>query len=237
MKAVMIAAILAAQTAGSQTPQTTGYPECDKFIQMVNECIRTKMPPSVRAEEQQRLDTFRGMLNFVAGPALGEKCAENIRLEIQRDRYGCYAAEAARTGIQTPCSLVTQAEVQQIVGRPLRSGEHQGARCVYAAAGSLPLPVVIEVHWTDGREQLAAARDALRRPENKTRTATGDKTVVGTTVPGLGDDAFFLMAGLMPLLHVRKGDAAIVVEAQGASDVQLVAIARKALERLRPRVP
>jgi len=54
----------------------------------------------------------------------------------------------------------------------------------------------------------------------------------GTPVPGLGDEAFFLTAGLMPMLHVRKGDAAIVVEAQGASDVQLVAIARKALERL-----
>jgi hypothetical protein len=89
------------------------------------------------------------------------------------------------------------------------------------------------VHWTDGRQQLAAARYALRRLENKTRTAAGDKTVVGTTVTGLGDDAFFLMAGLMPLLHARKGDAAIIVEAQGASDDQLVAIARKVLARLR----
>jgi hypothetical protein len=103
---------------------------------------------------------------------------------------------------------------------------------VYAAAGSPPFPVVIEVHWKDGRQQLAAARYALRRLENRTRTAAGDKTVVGTTVAGLGDDAFLLMAGLMPSLYVQKGDAAIAVEAQGASDEQLMSIARKALARL-----
>ncbi|MGB2716158.1 MAG: hypothetical protein WBC51_18395 [Vicinamibacterales bacterium] len=234
MKLLAFALALIAQQAGSGNAATTGYPECDRFIQMVSECIRTKMPADVRQEKQQQLDAFRSMIGtFISGPVLTEKCTENIRIEIQRDRYGCYTAHAAKSGVQTPCSLVTHAELEQILGRSFRPGEHQAARCMYSPAGGPPLPVVIETHWTDGRQHLAAARDAVRQLEKNTRTQAGKKTVAGRTVEGLGDDAYFTLAGFMPMLHVRKGEAAVVIEAQGASDAQLTAIARKAVERLR----
>jgi hypothetical protein len=40
MAVVRIAAMVAA-TLG----QSTGYPQCDRFIQVVSECIKTKLPP------------------------------------------------------------------------------------------------------------------------------------------------------------------------------------------------
>jgi hypothetical protein len=200
---------------------------------MVNECIRTKVPPSARAEEQQRLDAFRSALTFVASPALGEQCAENIRREIQRDRYGCYAADAAKAGTQTPCSLVTRAELQQILKTPYGEGQHSGLKCSYAPTDGAPRPVTIEARWTDGREELEAARAAVTPAGPRTRQSARDAVVASKTVPGLGDDAFLLAAGLMPTLYVRTGDAAVSVMVP-ATEEQLIAIARKALGRLRP---
>jgi hypothetical protein len=229
MNTLMTAALMTAQTTGSPAQKTTGYPECDKFIQMVSECIRTKVPPSARAEEQQRLDAFQAALGFVAGPALAEQCAENIRLEMRRDRYGCYAAQAAKAGVQTPCSLVTRAELEQILATSYSEGQHSGSKCMFATTGGSARPVTIEVRWTGGREELEGARIAQKAVDP--RTSTGRSVVRGKTVAGLGDDAFLIVAGFMPMLYVRKGDAAVSVMAP-ATEEQLTAIARKALERL-----
>lgn len=164
MKTMTIAALLIAQTAGSSTQKTTGYPECDKFIQMVTECIKTKVPPSARTEQQQQLDAFRSALSFIPGSVAAEKCAENIRLEIQRDRYGCYAAQAAKAGVQTPCSLVTRGDLQQILAAEYTEGQPGASKCSYARADGAPRPVTIEVRWTgDARSSRQPAR--WRRPQ------------------------------------------------------------------------
>lgn len=229
---VALATIAVTQTTGPPTPPTTGYPDCDKYIQMVSQCIRTQMPESDRAREQQRLEHFRGMLaNPFAGASLAASCGENIRLEIQRDRYGCYPAEAARSGIPTPCSLVTRADLQLILATPLTEGQHTGSNCIYASVSGRTAPVTITVRWTDGREELESARAAQKQVAGRTRSSTGESVVTGRTLAGIGDDAFLIGAGLMPMLHVRKGDAAVIVTAAATQD-QLTTIARKALERL-----
>ena len=230
MKTMMLAAILVTQTAGSQAPQSTGYSECDKYIQMVTACINTKVPPSVRPDRQKELDAFRNALSFIPGSVASKQCAENIRLEIQRDRYGCYAAQAAIAGVPTPCSLVTRADLQQIVPAAYTEGQPGNSKCTFAPADGAPRPVTIEVRSTGGREALEHAR-ALAPPAPGTRSRGANAVVAGKTIKGLGDDAFLLQAGLMPMLHVRKGETAVLVMAP-VTEEQLTAIARKALERL-----
>ena len=230
MTMTMIAAMLIAQAAGASSPHTRGYPECDKFIQMVTECIRTKVPPSDRADKQQELDAFRKALMFVPEPARASACAENIKLQIQRDRYGCYAAQAAQEGMPTPCSLVTRADLQLILGSEYTEGQPGSSKCTYASADGAPRPVTLEVRWTGGREELANAR-ASAPPSPASRTARSQTVVAGRTIEGIGDDAFLIQAGLMPMLHVQKGDAAVIVTAP-LNDGQLAAIARTALQRM-----
>ena len=65
------------------------------------------------------------------------------------------------------------------------------------------------------------------------RPSPGKSVVGGKTVTGLGDDGFLVVAGMMPMLYVRKGEAAFSVMGQ-APEALLVGIARRCLERLRP---
>jgi hypothetical protein len=228
MTTFIIAAIVIAQAAGS--PPSTGYPACDRFIQMVTECINTKVPPAARADKKQELDAFRSALSFIPGSVAAEKCAENIKREMQRDRYGCYGAQAAKAGLQTPCSLVTRAELQQILSTEYSEGQPGASKCSYATADGSPRSVTIEVRWTGGTEELANAR-ALKPSTVRPGSPSKLPAVDGRTINGVGDDAYLIQAGLMPMLYVRRGDTAVVVMAP-AKEEQLTAIARKALERL-----
>jgi hypothetical protein len=152
---------------------------------------------------------------------------------MQRDRYACYAGKAAKAGVQTPCSLVTAGELQQILQANYLEGQHSGSKCLFATADGSPRPITIEVRWTGGREELEGARMAQKDMSARTRTSPGKSVVAGKTVTGLGDDGFLMVAGVMPMLYVRKGEAAFSVMAP-VPEAQLVAIARKCLERLRP---
>lgn len=214
--------------------QGTGHPACDTYLEMVAECIRTKMPASERAEKQQQLDHFREMLaNPVVGGALAEKCGENIRIELQRDEYGCYASRAQSAGVRTACSLIAARELSAMLGRAYGPGMAGNSRCTYeprpAAAGR---QVIIEVAWTDGHAEMDAWRAGVRAVERELRKSTTAVAVESVTVPGLADDAFFVAAGLMPILAVRRGDVAVSIQAAAPRE-QLFAIARKALEQLR----
>jgi hypothetical protein len=230
MMTTMIAAILIAQAAAAPASQPTGIPACDKFVQMVNACIRTKVPPAARADEQQRIDAFRSAMGFVPASLLADQCAENIKTEIRRDRYGCYAGQAASAGVPAPCSLIAAADLQAIVGSAYGQGQPGSSKCSFAPADGSPRPVTLEVRWSGGREELANAR-AMAPPPGASRAEVRQAVVVGRTVEGLGDDAFLLRAGFTPMLHVRKGEVAVIVNAP-LSDEQLSAIARKALERM-----
>lgn len=230
------------QQAGSQDPSSTGVAECDAYIRMVSRCIETKMPESERASERQNLDYLRRTLAdapFMQA-ALGPQCKENMRRAVQNDSYECYAEEAAQAGIQTACSLLKRAELEEVLQAALENGMQQGAMCTYAFAGNPARhPFRITVHWTEGRDELQTARAAQAILNRRMQTDTGQTEFVpGATVEGLGDDAFFTLAGFWPMLVARRGDVAVSVE--GATREELIAIARQALGRLDPqsqRVP
>jgi hypothetical protein len=233
MKIAVIALIVIAFSS-SANEQSTGYPACDKYISMVSACIKTKMPQEARAEEQQRLDAFRDMLvNSFLGPRAAESCELNIRLEIQRDRHGCYAKEAAAAGVRTPCSLVTAAELGTILGASLEQGRPGNSACEYDSARTPGLGVRLEVAWSDGRDQMDAWRGGVDQVREQVRKTLGQSAPVsGETVKGVGDDAFFVVAGFTPMISARKGDVAVSVRAQGATRDQLIAILRSALQRI-----
>ncbi len=216
----------------SRDTASTRYPACDKYIRMVSECIRTKMPESERAEEQRRLDHFRSMLaNSIVGPALAGACEKNVREELQRDRYGCYANRATAAGLQTACSLVTPGELQEVFKAAFADGIPGNSACAYESTSPPKRMVRIEVDWKNGRDQMEAWRTGVAIVDRETRKSTGQSMVEAETLAGVADDAFFVTAGLMPMLAVRKGDIALSVLAPATRE-QLVAIARKALARL-----
>jgi hypothetical protein len=209
--------------------QSTGYPACDEFISMVNECIRTKMPESERADKQRQIEHFRELVsNPMFGAAVSQKCGENIRLEMQRDKYGCYAARAQAAGVRTACSLVTSQELQTILATAVGPGTPGNSKCNYESAGPPAHTVTIEVNWSDGPEHMKSWRTAVAKMQRR----VGESTVPAETVSGVADDAFHVGMGFTPMLAVRKGDVALSVQALATRE-QLLAIARKALERLK----
>lgn len=218
--------------SGAKSAASTGFPACDKYIQMVSECIATKMPESERAEERQRLEHFRSLLsNPMLGAAIAQKCEENIRLEMQRDRYGCYAARAQAAGVRTACSLVTPGELQEVFKAAFAPGIPGNSACVYESTSPPKRMVRIEVDWNNGRDQMEAWRTGVAMVDRETRKSTGQSMVEAETLAGVADDAFFVLAGFQPMLAVRKGDIALSIQAPATRE-QLVAIARKALARL-----
>ncbi len=207
--------------------QSSGYPACDKFIGMVTECINTKMPPSERANRQKELDAFRGALGFIPADKAAGACEENIRLEMQRDKYGCYAERAAAAGVKTACSLITPAELQSVLGAAFGPGTPGNSKCRFNSTVAPPRLVEIEVNWSDGRDAMKAWRGGVAT----VRRQTGKAAVPAASVAGVADDAYHVGMGLMPMLAVRKGDVAVSVMAPATRE-QLIAIARKALERI-----
>jgi hypothetical protein len=233
MKHILIALIACGFSLDADA-QSTGHPACDRFIAMVNECIRTKMPVSERVERQQQIDQFREMLsNPMLGSTVATKCDENIRLEMQRDKYGCYAARAQSAGVQTACTLVTVDELSSILQLPYQAGTPGNSKCSYEPRDAAPgRGVTIEVAWRDGREQMKAWRAGVRMVRREMQKASSTPAVEAVTIDGVANDAYLINAGFMPFLAVRRGEVAITVQA-AASREQLIAVARKALERVR----
>jgi hypothetical protein len=224
--------ILAGLTASTKA-QGTGYPACDKYITMVSACIRT-MPPAERADRTQQLDGFREMLAGPFGAPLAERCEENIRLEMQRDRHGCYAATAAAAGVLTACSLLTAADLDAILAGGFTQGRPGNSACEYPSSRRGDVTVRVEVDWNDGRDSMDAWRGGVAQVRQQIRKTVGQEAPVsGETVKGVGDDAFLVMAGFTPMMAARKGDVAVSVRAHGATRDQLIALVRKALERIR----
>jgi hypothetical protein len=200
---------------------------------MVSACINTKVPPAERAERQQQLDGFRDLLKGFLAPSIAPKCEENVRLEIQRDQYGCYAADAAAVGLRTPCALLVPAELTSLLGTPFAPGRPGNAACEYGAPRSPDRSVRLEVAWTDGRGEMQAWRGGAQMVRQEVRKSLGQTAPVSTeNISGLGDEAFLVVAGITPMMAARKGDVAISVRAHGATREQLIAVLRGALARL-----
>jgi hypothetical protein len=192
------------------------------------------VPPAERAERQAQLDAFREMLGGIFGGQLAGSCAENVRIEIQRDRYGCYGADAAAAGQRTPCSLISAGELTKLLGRPFAAGQAANSACEY----DTPAPgraVRIEVEWTDGRSDVQAWRDGAGVVGQEVRQKQGQEALVGiepVTVVG-ADEAFIVAAGFTPFLVARKGAVAITVRANGATKQQISDVARLVLSRIK----
>jgi hypothetical protein len=228
--ATFLAVIGAAVAAGAQG---TGYPACDKYISMVTACINTKVPPAERADRQQQLDGFRDMLKGFLAPSIAPRCEENVRLEIQRDQYGCYAAEAATAGLRTPCSLLVPGELAAVLDVTFAPGRAGNSACEYDAPRSPSRLVRLEVAWNGGRDRMQAWRDGVEIVYQQVRKSLGQTAPLSReNVSGLGDDAFLVVAGFTPMIAARKGDVAVSVRAQGATRDQLIAVLRSALARV-----
>jgi hypothetical protein len=220
-----------AQPASNSTPSAA----CDDFVRIVTQCVETKMPESERATERQNLAMFKKMqASFpVAAGRMASQCEANIRNAIRQDSYGCYGEEAAKRGIQTACSLLTRAELEGIVGVPLEDGVPLNMKCSYAFAGQpFREPLKITVRWHGGRDEVDAARAAQAMVNGRLAKETGTSDFVpGAKVDGVGDDAFFTLAGIWPMLQARLGDVSIGIE--GLERDPMIAIARLALPRIK----
>lgn len=224
----------ARQTAQNATAQTaSSAPECDKFFRTVSSCIDTKVPESERSDKRGSLAFVRSTLDRAPKGQAGQFCADALREEIQKDTYGCYAEEAAKAGVQTPCSLITRAEIKEILGSPVGDPIRDESTCVYPGEGASSRYVKLVVDWKDGRDELEAARAGAGILDKHLKRTVGQSLVDGETIEGLGDDAFFLTAGIMPWLYVRKRDTSIQIEAYGGTQEQMIAIGRKVLDRVR----
>jgi hypothetical protein len=212
---------------------------CDDYVRIVTQCIETKMPEPDRTEEGQQLATFKKMLaQYSTAPeTAAAQCTANLRTAFRQDSYGCYTDEAAKRGIQTACSLLTRAELERIVGASLEDGVPDNMRCRYAFAGQpLRQPLLVGVHWNGGRDEVEAARGGQAIVNGRLGRESGQADPVpGAALTGVGDEAFFVVAGIQPMLSARLGDVSI--EIHGADRDQSAAIARLALPRITPDPP
>ena len=145
------------------------------------------------------------------------------------------AKEAARTGIQTACSLLRIDELEKLLHVPLANGVEDGSACTYEFAGKAAGPTFrINVHWIGGRDEVDGARAGAAMAKSFKGTRMGDSMVDSEPLTGIGDDAIVVKAGGMLILYARKGDASIEVEAFGAKPEELIPIAKIALSRLQP---
>jgi hypothetical protein len=140
----------------------------------------------------------------------------------------------ARTD-RDPCSLVTREELERIRGGPLFEGEPEDNECRYDAKmveGRIGLHFVsITAGWTDARAEMEAWRGAAGFMDGMLRSTEGMSTVSGEALHNLGDEAFFVRAGVMDFLLVRKGNAYVKIEAMGPPE-EVIEIARLAVGRL-----
>lgn len=225
----------ASTTSGASTgPAAKAGNPCVDLVQMVHRCIDTKMPEDERARARSDIGHYEGKW---AAFLTATRCEERIVSEVRGDDYECYRDEGAKRGIQTPCSLVTRAEIEAAVKTPVGEGIHRGERCSYEFKDKPFIePMRITVHWTGAEDDVKATRMAMKMMGQVLKNQTGMTGLThGETLDGLGDDAFFGVAGIHPMLTVRKGDASFEVE--GAAEEALIQIARLAVPRLKPDPP
>ncbi len=198
------------------------------------------MPESERAEARADLATGERMRKAfpIAGPIVEQQCAQSLTYRMRQDDYGCYAEEAVKRGVQTACTIVTRAEIAAIVQKPVDEGVPGNQKCTFAFTGNVfAQPVEITVHWKDGKDEVAGARMAKALVSGTLGKQFGKGSSIaslvdGGAVEGVGDEAYFTMAAIHPMLVARLGDVAVGVE--GVDQDQLVAIAKLALPRVTP---
>jgi hypothetical protein len=207
---------------------------CTEVVQMMQRCIDTKMPEDERDRARNDLKHYQGAWAAFLTDA---SCQEHLVSKVRADEYECYREAAKKHAIQTPCTLVTRAEIEAAVKTPVAEGVHRGEHCSYEFKEKpFVEPMQITVHWSGAEDDVKASRLAMKMMAQVLKNQTGMTGLTqGETLDGLGDDAFFGVAGIHPMLTVRKGDASFAVE--GAAEEALVQIARLAVPRLTPDPP
>jgi hypothetical protein len=129
------------------------------------------------------------------------------------------ATDASATAAASkPCSLVSQADMEQILGMKVVKITSNETSCSYYTDATMS--VDIDSTWTGGKEAMSAAKGYNANPG------------LFEPVAGIGDEAYMQAAGV---LHVLKGDAYLVINSrQYPNEAQTEsAMARKAMEKLK----
>lgn len=125
---------------------------------------------------------------------------------------------SAAAAASKPCSLVSQADMEQILSLKIVNITSTETSCSYFTDATMS--VDIDSTWTGGKEAMTASKGYNANPG------------LFEPVAGIGDEAYMQAAGV---LHVLKGDVYIVINSRQypEQDKTEPAIARKALERLK----
>ncbi|MGP8247695.1 MAG: hypothetical protein ACLQVN_24680 [Bryobacteraceae bacterium] len=151
---------------------------------------------------------------------------------------GATAAKPSSLGFPTACAVVTRADVEQALGRPVGRGKEDigddSSSCDYSAGSGI---VTITVQHVRARLDVRAEVASLQRaiPGGHLREAHLAGTLAGTPAE---TTAFYLdLAGAGTQLHViRGGHDYVLISVLGFGEADRVSqaaekIARKALER------
>lgn len=129
--------------------------------------------------------------------------------------------EAARAAsAQTdPCSLVTAAEVGEIIGDKIVAAKPADGSCTYETEDAQASSVTVELNQSDAAGQMGVARQAAGILKGMGEEAAEQGGQAGQDVnamladsgdtPKIGDDAFF---GPNQQLSVRKGNSYIAIQ-------------------------
>jgi hypothetical protein len=124
------------------------------------------------------------------------------------------------------CALFSKAELTQLLGTNFIDAAEDSTGCTYK--GGAPREWVrVEIHWTDGRKQVALYRNAYENLKKSMPAAN----VPMQPFPGVGDEAY---VNLWNVVHVRKGETAIDFDLRYYHDStdQTKAVIEKALAKL-----
>ena len=128
------------------------------------------------------------------------------------------AAETEAAANSKPCSLVTRAEMEAILGSKIVKVTTYNLTCHYFTDETTSAEV--ETTWTGGKDAFDQVKGFNSAPG------------LAEPVAGIGDEAYMQAAGV---LHVLKGDTYVVVNSRVyPNELQTEsAIARKAMEKLK----
>ena len=128
------------------------------------------------------------------------------------------AAETEAAASSRPCSLVTRAEMEKILGSKIVKVTNTEQSCSYFTDEKNSANV--DTIWTGGKESYAQVKGFNSAPG------------LAEPVAGIGDEAYLQAAGVM---HVLKGDTYVVVNSRAYPNELTTesAIARKVVEKLK----
>jgi hypothetical protein len=163
-------------------------------------------------------------LAAACGGAAGERQERNVAPPTA-------SAKPAAPKRPAACALITQQEIEGILGGPVAAPESRttsaSTSCTYLppAEGSLRYARVT-IDWTSGREAMAGAKVATRL-----MARDADGVQVADDLQGLGDEATILIGGV---LNVRKGDTLVEIDLRMQPEAREkgIALARKLLTRI-----